>query len=1056
MKSKTVRLFGFVVLLGTILPALAPASSPTMIGANIAGGDFSNVYPGVMGTNYWYPRPADIDMAKAIGVELVRVPFKWERIQHDTAGVLDATLWEPDVVALKQSLTQMEARGMRIILDLHNYGRRSFGSGTSAVSYTIGSTQLPVSEFARLWRLLAEQFKDRPSIWGYDLMNEPLSIPTDQLVTYYQAAVNAIREVDMKTAIILEGGPGWNHASSWPTTGAPLLAVTDPVNNLIFSAHCYTDQGESGSWTHGVTVAGELVGTGKSYSTLEAAYNVGVDRVKPFVDWCVANQVRGLVGEYASPYKTDQANWDIVTQRMLAYIVEHGNGLVSATQWAEGGITLTSETRMQPRADNSMPSLQETILPNYVSGVGTNFWQTFTWYGDAIATTADYSFAYAFPSANVTIDAADTSSPQSGTKAIKVTYALPAGVPGGGGLHTRGPLADGAVGGVDIRRSVLAGHVLSFYAKGTPGAVVSVTLGKTSNASGIDAGSDTGTGNWINLSTLSPLTSSYQLYQIPLSSILNAQLTGNERVQRFRFTVGPADGVSREVYFDRITIGLATTNTSPAVSVQTSTGATSFPTGQSVGLVATATDADAGDSIDYVEFYADEAKIGLDDTAPYQWTTTLATPGTVRIKAIAFDSHGVAGQSAPLPLTATGMAPVPTSVTATAGNAQAELTWTAALDAVSYRIKRSTTSSGPYLTIGTTTGTSFVDTGLTNDTTFYYVVSGVRGDGSETGNSTQISVRPHAVTTPPVTLIIDNTNAAVTRLPAATDWVTSTSSTGIYGSNYYHDNNTGATGGKSVVYAPNLPSAGTYAVSMRWPAQSNRASATPVDIHHAGSVATTTVNQRINGGTWMPLGTYSFNAGTAGTVVIRNDGADGYVVADAVQFSNASDTTPPVLSLPSDLTTSATGPNGAQVTFTATAADAVSGAVPVSFSPASNSLFPLGTTTVTATATDQAGNVATGTFTVTVVASAPTITTEPAPQMALVGDTVTFTVAANGAPAPTYQWLKNGASIAGADSPTLLLSAVTSADAAKYAVRVANFAGEVTTGGAALAVNNRP
>lgn len=1054
MKSKAVRLFGFVVLLGTILSPLVPASSPTMIGANIAGGDFTNSFPGVLGTDYWYPRPADIDMAKAIGIELVRVPIKWERIQRDTSGVLDATLWNADLVALKQSVTQMESRGMRVILDLHNYGRRNFTVGTTSTPYYIGSTQLPVSEFARVWRLLADQFKDRPSIWGYDLMNEPMSIPTDQLVTYYQAAVNAIREVDMKTAIILEGGPGSNHASAWLTTGAPLLGVTDPANNLIYSAHCYTDRDQSGSWTHGVTVAGELVGTGKPYGTLEAAYNVGVDRVKPFVDWCVANQVRGLLGEYASPYKTDQANWDIITQRLLAYVVDNGNGLVSATQWAHGGIALTSEPRMLPRADNSMPSLQQTILPSYFSGIGTNFWQTFTWYSDAIATTADYSFAYAFPSANVTIAADDTSSPQSGAKAIKVTYTLPAGVPGGGGLHTRGPLADGAVGGVDIRRSALAGHVLSFYAKGTSGAVVSVTLGKTSNASGIDSGSDTGTGNWINLASLSPLTSSYQLYQIPLSSILNAQVTGNERVQRFRFTVGPSDGVSREVFFDRITIGLATTNTSPAVTVQTATGATSFPTGQSVSLIANATDSDAGDGIDYVEFYADDAKIGLDDTAPYTWTTTLATPGTVQIKAIAFDSHGVAGQSAPLTLTATGMAPVPTGLTATAGNAQAELSWTGALAAVSYRIKRSTTSGGPYLTVGTSTSTSFVDTGLTNDTTFYYVVCGVRSDGNETGNSSQVSVRPRAVTVPPVTLIVDNTNTAVTRLPTTADWVTSTSSTGIYGSNYYHDNNTGATGGKSVVYAPNLPAAGIYTVSMRWPAQSNRASNTPVDIHHASGTATTTVNERINGGTWMTLGTFSFNAGTAGTVVIRNDGADGYVVADAVQFANASDTAAPVLTLPVNMSVPATSADGAQAAFTATAVDAVSGSVPVSFSPACNSLFPLGTTTVTATATDQAGNVATGTFTVTVVASPPTIITEPAPQTATVGDSVTFTVAASGAPAPTYQWLKNGATISGATASTLALNSVTTSDAAKYAVRVTNLAGEVTTAGAALLVNN--
>jgi hypothetical protein len=78
------------------------------------------------------------------------------------------------------------------------------------------------------------------------------------------------------------------------------------------------------------------------------------------------------------------------------------------------------------------------------------------------------------------------------------------------------------------------------------------------------------------------------------------------------------------------------------------------------------------------------------------------------------------------------------------------------------------------------------------------------------------------------------------------------------------------------------------------------------------------------------------------------------------------DTTAPVLSLPPSAVLEATGPCGAAVTYTASAADLVSGNVPVSFSIQSGSVFPLGTTSVTVTATDAADNTATGTFTVTI------------------------------------------------------------------------------------------
>lgn len=75
------------------------------------------------------------------------------------------------------------------------------------------------------------------------------------------------------------------------------------------------------------------------------------------------------------------------------------------------------------------------------------------------------------------------------------------------------------------------------------------------------------------------------------------------------------------------------------------------------------------------------------------------------------------------------------------------------------------------------------------------------------------------------------------------------------------------------------------------------------------------------------------------------------------------DATAPALTLPGDLAEVA-GPGGVVVEFEATATDAVDGDVPVTCSPASGSVFPLGDTVVTCTASDAAGNTATGTFTV--------------------------------------------------------------------------------------------
>lgn len=68
------------------------------------------------------------------------------------------------------------------------------------------------------------------------------------------------------------------------------------------------------------------------------------------------------------------------------------------------------------------------------------------------------------------------------------------------------------------------------------------------------------------------------------------------------------------------------------------------------------------------------------------------------------------------------------------------------------------------------------------------------------------------------------------------------------------------------------------------------------------------------------------------------------------------DTTPPVLNLPSDITADANIPQGATVYYTVTATDNVTKNPRISCSLPSGAIFPIGVTTVTCAATDEAGN----------------------------------------------------------------------------------------------------
>jgi fibronectin type 3 domain-containing protein len=91
--------------------------------------------------------------------------------------------------------------------------------------------------------------------------------------------------------------------------------------------------------------------------------------------------------------------------------------------------------------------------------------------------------------------------------------------------------------------------------------------------------------------------------------------------------------------------------------------------------------------------------------------------------------------------------PAPTGLTATAGNAQVSLSWSAASGATSYNVKRAAVSGGPYTTIASLAVTSYTDTGLNNGTNYHYVVSAVNSFG-ESANSSQISATPSAGSSP--------------------------------------------------------------------------------------------------------------------------------------------------------------------------------------------------------------------------------------------------------------------------------------------------------------------
>lgn len=87
----------------------------------------------------------------------------------------------------------------------------------------------------------------------------------------------------------------------------------------------------------------------------------------------------------------------------------------------------------------------------------------------------------------------------------------------------------------------------------------------------------------------------------------------------------------------------------------------------------------------------------------------------------------------------------PSSLTATAGSQQVALTWNPASGATGYTVKRSTTAGSGYTQIATNlTATAFTDSGLTNGTKLFYIVTATTPAG-ESAASSEASATPDMI-----------------------------------------------------------------------------------------------------------------------------------------------------------------------------------------------------------------------------------------------------------------------------------------------------------------------
>jgi len=300
-------------------------------GITLCGAEFGeNHLPGVLGVDYTYPTTKEIQYFADKGVDLIQLPFKWERIQPVPGGLLN----QIELNHIIKFVDDCAARNIKVNLVLQNFGRYQL----NGITHIVGSPTITAWHLTNFWKRMARAMFNKQNVYAFSIMAEPHDMQPYSWANTAQEVINGIREVDRYTVILVDGD-NYSNPETWVTYNDDLKNLQDVANKIMFNAHCYFDNDYSGKYVN-------------NYNEDGAYEWIGVERMKPFVEWLYKNNKRGFVGEFGIP-KND-ARWLTVMSHFLEYLQMHNIG---ASYWAAGKWWKDYPLSVEPVNDIDQPQM---------------------------------------------------------------------------------------------------------------------------------------------------------------------------------------------------------------------------------------------------------------------------------------------------------------------------------------------------------------------------------------------------------------------------------------------------------------------------------------------------------------------------------------------------------------------------------------------------------------------------------------------------------------------------------------------------------------------------
>ncbi|MCU1410092.1 MAG: glycoside hydrolase family 5 protein [Rhodoglobus sp.] len=191
----------------------------------------------------------------ALGMNSVRIPINYRHFEDDARPF---ELKEEGFARLDRVITLLGRHGIYSIIDLHalpGYQNQHWHSDNPTNVATFWDHPHFQDRVVHLWEALASRYRDRPEVAGYNPINEPADPLGTRLVPFYERLEKAVRAIDPRHVLFLDG-------NRYSTDFSAFDSRPEPLPNAVYTAHDYALPGITSATEYPGVTRGEFFDRG--------------------------------------------------------------------------------------------------------------------------------------------------------------------------------------------------------------------------------------------------------------------------------------------------------------------------------------------------------------------------------------------------------------------------------------------------------------------------------------------------------------------------------------------------------------------------------------------------------------------------------------------------------------------------------------------------------------------------------------------------------------------------------------------------------------------------